>query len=213
VGIVADLIENDDEAAQQFEAEFATLSRYLTSVQLKAHVDPAGVEPWACDMYGYSGLHHLRRLAAYLHYDQRLPEPGDIESSKDPTLNRYFSDFELSAARNVFRPFDHLIIHSDAEGYYIPQEFDGVLFPGEEYPIAGGMVGSSQRLRDECRKIATALNLPLGLDPEDEAVSEAAEAQGSGEGWKRYGVESYCCLRLHRAANHSLKTGAAIVFV
>jgi hypothetical protein len=40
-----------------------------------------------------------------------------LQAAKDPELNLAYSDFELSAARNVFRPFDHLIIHSDAEAW------------------------------------------------------------------------------------------------
>jgi hypothetical protein len=213
VGIVADILENDEEGAEHFRQEFVTLNRFLTSIQMKAHVEPEKVEVWSSEMYGYSGLHYLRRVAAHLHYTQSLPAPGDQNAPKDPILDRYFSDFDDSDPRKAFGAYDHLIIHSDAEGFYIPQDFARVLIPGDAYPIAGGTVGSSQHLRDECQKIATALRLPLDLDPEDERVFEAAESQGSGDTiWMRYGIESYSCLRLYRAANHSIKTGAAVVF-
>jgi hypothetical protein len=41
----------------------------------------------------------------------------------------------------------------------------------------------------------------------------ACEAKTSAaEGWQRYAVESYGCLRLITAAKHSIATGAAIAF-
>jgi hypothetical protein len=213
VGIIADLLENDEEGAEHVREEFEILSRYLVSIGLKPHVEPHDIVVWSCDLHGYSGLHYLRRVAAHLHYNRKLPTPGDNTAAKDPVLDRYYSDFDRSDLRKSFGTFDHLIVHSDAEGYYIPQDFPRVLIPGDAFPIAGGMVGSSQQLREECRKIASSLELPLDLDPEDDLVLQATESQGSGDStWKRYGIESYSCLQLHYAANWSLKTGAAIVF-
>jgi hypothetical protein len=107
VGIIADLLKHDEEGAGHFQEEFATLSRYLTSVHLKAHIDPPEVDVWSGDMYGYSGLHYLRRIASHLHYSGRLPEPGDENAGEDPTLKRYYSDFDQSDARSAFGTFDH----------------------------------------------------------------------------------------------------------
>jgi hypothetical protein len=212
VGIVADLVVNDEEGAEHFQQEFSALSRYLSTIGLQPHIDPPDAKVWSGDMYGYSGLHYLRRLGAHLHYTQRLPAPGDEHSAKDPLLERYYSDFDHSDPRKQFGGYDHLIVHSDAEGYYIPQDFERVIIPGESCLIAGGMVGSSPRLRDECRKIAAVLQLPLELEADDERVINAAESQGAGVGWERYGRESYSCLQLYRAACHSVSSRAAIVF-
>ncbi|HLX70643.1 MAG TPA: hypothetical protein VKV04_13535 [Verrucomicrobiae bacterium] len=214
VGLVADLLVNDEEGAEEIQQQFAELSRYLTSIGLQPHVDPPDVEVWSGDMFGYSGLHYLRRLAAHLHYTQKLPEPGDDDSADDPVLQRYYNDYNDAPAGKAFGAYDHLIVHSDAEGYYLPQDFECVIIPGDSCPVVD-MVGSSQRLRAECEKIAAALQLPLDLDPEDERLIEAAESQGEGGGataWERYGIESYSCLQLHRAACHSISTRAAIVF-
>ncbi len=211
--MVADQLENDEEGAEHFKEEFAVLSRCLASVRLQPHVDPEDAETWSCDMYGYSGLHYLRRVAAHLHYTQKLPVPGDENSAKDNLLARYYEDFGHSNPDKAFGSFDHLIIHSDAEGYYIPQDFERVLIPGEDYPVAGGMVGSSQRLQDETRRLAAVLGLPLDLDPEDKRVFEAAEWQRTSDSiWETYGRESYSCLRLFHAATRSIATGTAIVF-
>ena len=155
-------------------------------------------------MYGYSGLHYLRRFAAYLDLKGTIPDPGDQESSKDPVLAKYYQRGGT---------FDHLIQHSDAEGYYLPSEFPQVFFTDADSKIAGLAVGSSTSLLAECERLAVALKLPAHLDPENEEVWEACEHQGKGNlRWKSYGIESFTCLCLLRAARHSMETGAAIVF-
>jgi hypothetical protein len=57
------------------------------------------------------------------------------------------------------------------------------------------------------------LELPLHLDPQAEEVWQASESQGHGTlQWQRYGIESFVCLRLYEACEHSLDQQAAIVF-
>ncbi|MGC4998154.1 hypothetical protein [Streptomyces sp. DT195] len=69
------------------------------------------------------------------------------------------------------------------------------------------------RLLAETRRLAEALGLPEDLDPHSEEVFEAADAEEpAGEGWQRYGVESYVCLQLLQAARLSIASGAAIAF-
>lgn len=69
------------------------------------------------------------------------------------------------------------------------------------------------RLLAETRRLAEALGLAEALDPHSEEVFGAADAEGPPTGgWQRYGVESYVCLQLLRAAKPSLATGAAIAF-
>ncbi len=176
-------------------------------------------------MYGYSGLHYLRRIAAHLDLSGKLPSPGDKDASNDAFLQKYYQLVEgkpsrfFNRLRLLQRPstqkkaFDHLVFHSDAEGYYLPQDFPAVLFPPASIEIPGGMIGSSIQLLDECSRLAKTLELPLDLNPEAEDVWNACESQGTGATqWQRYGIESFTCLRLHAAAQHSMKTGAAIVF-
>ena len=120
---------------------------------------------------------------------------------------------KLFAGKPLLRTFDHLLLHSDAEGYYLPQDFDPVLFPPKDYQIPGGIIGSSVKLKEECERLAAALQLPLELDPEGEEVWEATESQGEGDlQWQRYGIESFVCIRLYAACQRSLRNGAAIVF-
>jgi len=222
VGYLADLLKNDSEGAQWFQEDIKRLNGFLTSVSLQPHSEPPACQTFSCDMYGYSGLHYLRRIAAHLDLRSVLPPPGKDDPSKDPLLAEYYR--LAQATRPGFldrlfhrshkaRTFDHLLLHSDSEGYYLPQDFESVLFPPNVLKIPGTMVGSSNRLHEECQRLADALGLPLDLDPEEEIVWNAAESQGEGETqWQRYGIESFTCLRLYHASEHSLKNGAAIVF-
>ena len=115
--------------------------------------------------------------------------------------------------KNIKRSFDHLIMHSDAEGFYLPLEFANVLFPDESLEIAGGMVGSSYGLLRECERIAAVLEIPADLDETSDAVWEAADSQGEGSlKWERYGIESFSCICLMQGCRKSIEARAALVF-
>lgn len=89
----------------------------------------------------------------------------------------------FGSAPEFRREFDHLIVHSDAQGYYLPIEFDEVLFPPSDLAIPGGMVGSAQRL-------------PIP----------------DGETWQRYGRESFGCVALREGCRIAIASGAALAF-
>ena len=218
VGMSTEVREGDPEYAEFFDRQMEAVNGVLESFGLPEHSEPADLDDertFECEMPGYAGLHYLRRLAAHLALKGELPEPGDEDSASDTVLNDYQKIFDASFGQGKASgiPFQHLIIHSDAEGYYLPLEFDDVLIPDASLEIAGGMVGSAPMLLRECRELAQALELPEGLSLEDEALWEALDNQGQGATkWERYGMESYTCLGLIRACEASAETGAAIVF-
>lgn len=218
VGVPSEIRESDPEYVEYFEQQVEAINGVLEQFGLPPHHEPFELEDertYECDMIGYSGLHYLRRLAAHLALGRELPPPGDDGAASDPVLADYYRIFDASFARGESSgiPFQHLIVHGDAEGYYLPVEFDDVLIPDASLEIAGGMLGSSHALLRECRELAQALGLPADLSLDDEAVARAAENQGEGEEkWERYGVETYTCLALIEACEASLETGAAVVF-
>lgn len=227
VGILADLNDGDPEGADHVREEIDNLNEYLSSIELPKHVEPLDCPVGGAEMYGYSGLHYLRRLAAHIDLKGSLPEPGNDTASKDPLIEEYYAQTEEPKVSFFSRllgkklkqnnerkgKFDHLMIHSDAEGYYLPIDFEEVLFPDEKYKIPGGMVGSSVRLLDECKKLADCLELPLDMDQESDELWEASDSQGEGnQKWERYGVESFTCLRLYNAALHSVKYKSLVLF-
>lgn len=133
VGIFADLEKGDSEAAEDFAEYFAFVGTLLEEAGLPRHVEPSDGEAWGAQMYGYSGLHYLRRIAAHLDAGLPLPPPGDDKSSGDPVLKAYFADAlsqkpgwmqrPIEKQPRFARSFDHLIVHGDAEGFCLPQNF------------------------------------------------------------------------------------------
>lgn len=223
VGILADLEANDEEGAVFFRQAFERLNAHLTVLGLPAHVEPVSCESWGGEMHGYSGLHYLRRIAAHFDCSGTLPPPGGKSSSGDPTLEAYFAQAvesspslmgKLFGKRPRFnRSFDHLILHSDAEGFYLPLDFAEVIFPPQAAEIPGGMVGSAPRLLAELDRLASALGIPDTLTSTSDELWDAADFQGDGEGrWQRYGVESFTCVTLREGCRHALRVGAALVF-
>ncbi len=218
VGIPSEVREGDAEYVEYFERQLAAINEILEAFGLPLHAEPFELEDertFECEMLGYSGLHYLRRLAAHMALKGELPPPGDEDAGSDPVLNDYYKIFDTSFAQGkaTGMPFQHLIVHGDAEGYYLPVDFEDVLIPDASLEIAGGMIGSAQALLRECRELASALEIPEGVSLEDEALWEAVDNQGEGDTkWERYGMESYTCLGLMRACEVSVETGAAIVF-
>lgn len=221
VGYIAEVKEADPEGVVMVRNGFERLNEFICSQGLPPHREPEEIIPFSCQMWGYSGLHYLRRTAVHLARSGALPPPGDENASKDPLLLERYATTNGSAGwfsrllgRSAARErFVHLIDHSDAEGYYLPSDFSRVLFAPAGWQIPGGYIGSAPRLLQECEEIARALELPLDLDIEADEVWSAPDSQGRGDvRWRRYGVESFSCLRLHAAARHSVQTSAALVF-
>lgn len=225
VGVLADLGEHDPEGAEWARADFAKINAALRAAGLPAHHEPDALPAEATrvggDLFGYSGLHYLRRIAAHLWEGRPVPPPGDQNAAGDLVLQRYHQQQgeprpgllgRLTGARARGPRFDHLIMHSDAEGYYVPVDFPRVIFGAGDDDVPGGMLGSSPRLLAECEHLAAALGLPTDIDPEADAVFEAAESQGQGTGWRAYGIEAHSCLHLIHCARASLRWRTAISF-
>ncbi|WP_050779543.1 hypothetical protein [Streptomyces sp. C] len=207
VGVLADA---EDEYADMVRADFAAIGALLERAGARPWREPDALagEPAEFESWGYSGLHALRRLAVHLAAGEQLPPPLEEHhrASADPLLEAVYEALPTAPPG----PFDHLVHHSDCEGYYVPVDLDHVICD-ERAP--GGYLGSSVRLLAETRRLAGALGLPEGLDPHSEELFEAADAEEPGAaGWQRYGVESYVCLQLLRAAELSVANGAAIAF-
>jgi hypothetical protein len=206
VGLLAGLLDSDPEGAEWFKEELARINRLLGDNGLPLHMEPRELPQLASrsalDSYPYSFLHYLRRVAARRLEDpdwEATPLPEGEDPSEDPAI-----DEELGLMRS------HLICHSDAEGYYVPIDFDEVLFDDSEEIAGGGLVGSSQRLLAELQAVAPALGIALEegrlTDEEAERISE--EVHEEGELWIEKGV----WLDLFEAARLSLQHGSVIVF-
>ncbi|RXG32294.1 hypothetical protein [Leeuwenhoekiella marinoflava] len=75
----------------------------------------------------YGNIHYLRRFFAYnLVHDEWTPEVFDSEANPadDSILENESSSM-----------YSHLLTHSDCEEFYIPQEFDDIIFETKETPV------------------------------------------------------------------------------
>jgi hypothetical protein len=218
VGALKSLVENDPEGAEWFRNQVDVMNQVLRDAELPEHVEPTNgaIEVVSYELFGYSGLHYLRRVAVHLAATGRLPRPGNEEAPSDPLLARAYVDLDRPAKKGWFRRggladrFRHLLDHSDAEGFYVPVDFDPVL---RAPPEIGERVGSSQALVRELQELSEALQIPPDLDPEATELWDAAVHQGSGPTtWQQYGIESFTCHRLLRAARQSVATRALLIF-
>ncbi len=215
VGIL-DMLDDDEEMAESYVAEFDAISELLIGQgygkfeerSLSGDIPDTSYE---CDLIGYSALHKLRRIAAHLAESGEVPPPMS-DATDDPLLKRYYANNGKSSEPT--KPgYQHIIWHSDAEGYYVPVDFADVIAGPEALQITGTMIGSSQRLLDECERLATALGIPPTLTADDPDVWEAVDNwSADATGWRRYAVETHTCCALREASRASIATGCAIVF-
>jgi hypothetical protein len=214
VGYLADVQREDPEMAADFGERIKAVETCLERQGLAGYREPPDLpeEDWfSCEMFGYSGLHHLRRLAAYVALEQALYAPSGDVPDDDPVVERYYETVGDGDSGSLL--FQHLMLHGDSEGLYVPVDFARVIDPGELAGAAGGAIGSAHRLLAECKALARVLGLPQELDCESDEVWEAADNPGvAQERWKTFGIESFSCLRLMRGCEASIKTGAALVF-
>ena len=207
VGMLAELLEDDPEGAEAFEEDLAEANRVLAAAGLPQHAEPRGPleldSRASIDGFPYSFIHYLRR--AYAHRVttpgwMATPLPEDTDPTEDETLEDVASTFE-----------SHLLCHSDAEGFYVPVDFEEVIFAEEdEADLPGGMLGSSYRLLEELVLVAPALGIAL-TDGElsDEEAARLGDGMGEDEGLYRE-IESW--LLLYESARLSIAHKTAIVF-
>lgn len=210
VGVYTD--DLPDEVREQYRTDFRQINRILKNAGIPAHKEkPCGAEDWWNVGMGYSSLHFLRRFAASVAVSERAPAPlrRNAHASNSPEIRAYLS----RVVRPASRVYDHLMCHSDAEGYYVPIDFPNVLNADQAVPLTGGRLGSSVRLRDECRRLADHLELPeTDFDLDDDGEWRRLKKASRGTVWHRYPIEAFACAALRTACNPSIALKAAITF-
>jgi hypothetical protein len=192
------------------------LNRRLEAHSLPLHAEPEDIPPWYAQMWDTSGLHYLRRLAAYVDLGLSFPKPGDANSADDALLRRYYQRvFERQstgrAALSFRFEFNHLIAHRSHDGLCLPRDCPFILPAATETPI--GVIGSVPRLLAECERLARVLEIPAHLTPGSPELWDAAALPGRGSAlWQLYGAESLSCVVLQAGCKRSLQTGAALFF-
>jgi hypothetical protein len=239
VGLLADEINAGEDGDTEFLQEnLERLNSVLKRAGLSPHHEPIEIaqnETFSADLIGYNGLHMVRRLAAYRTLADVLPTPIPYSSEEDPEASTYYKLhksycakppngflaklFGARPSKPVRPPFRHLMFHSDAEGFYVPQAFEDVIFAHDNPNDGlGGMVGSSYGLLEECLQLAAGISLPANFDPEAHDLEDAINGRGgayqgaNGQTWGLYPVEAYCLGQLILGCQASIKNKAVLAF-
>ena len=151
------MLSKDEQGRASFLDDLSAINQVLVEADLPEHVEPQTLPEYTLRVemnhLGTTWLHHLRRLQAHVLQDPswtHQPCTDDDEPWNDSAIDDELSVYIRS----------HLIVHADTEGYYVPIEFDDVLYgaPG------GSMLGSSQRLVAELRQLAPYLGIVLDAE-------------------------------------------------
>jgi hypothetical protein len=207
VGMLADLIENDEAGANWLAATLRDINEVLAENDLPTYEEPEQIPPMVsrAPVTGcpYSFLHYLRRFYANVTHDPKwIPTltPDGESATDDPVLDQ-----------EMYMMSSHLLCHSDSDGFYLPIDFDDIVIDaagGDRIP--GGIVGSSYKLMRELIEIAPALGIKLrgGNLSDDEATRINAIAASEEGFW----IEHFVWISLFEAARLSIEHGTAIVF-
>jgi hypothetical protein len=177
IGLLEDLERNDSEGAEWLRRDLARLDVVLAENGLPAHVEPETfARPMfelqgACTSFPYSFLHYLRR--AFAHVREGLPVPDDeqIRAEHESVVDDAGSMLD-----------SHLLVHSDAEGYYVPVEIGDPIFDDD---LPGSMLGSSQALLRELIEVAPHIGVTLADGrPIPECIAEIRAIEDSGPFWR-----------------------------
>lgn len=202
-GILADFSENEPEGYEAYKIEFEQLNKLLELNGYKPHIEPSklGVDSIHVGGFPYSFLHYLRRFFAYYMNDEDWvvkPFDTELDPANDPIVEEESSMF-----------YSHLLVHSDCEGYYIPIDFEEVIFDTDEITVPGAMVGSSFGLLADLKSIAEKLGVELNEKLEVQNKEDLYKTiDDQGDFW----IEKMVWLTLFEAANYSITNKTAIVF-
>jgi len=237
VGVLADLIKEDPEAAAEVGLEFDAINAALASKGHEQVQEPTDCEVWFADMIGYSGLHAVREVAGMVWKGHDIPRDVLLDGSQTAFSNdladAFFEhltgkgQFTLvgQAFRKIFKakekpklpPFVHLVVHSDCDGYYVPVAFETPLVPKRVTQENEHLwpLGSVMRLEAELNQLSRHLEIPADLtheDPQLMALLENPNSTPTSALWTAQPIAAHACLVLREACQRSLRTGAAISF-
>lgn len=235
VGLLCDLTQNDPESAEVVRQQFAITAKEMATAGLDLHAEPEVCEVWSADGYGYTGLHALREVAGLVWRKLTVPTDHILTGENTPNAEALFEAAaaacspaqrqslfsRLMGAKKMTKPdlppFAHLLLHSDAEGFYVPVDFEQPLIP---MPFPRGTetlwpLGSVQRLKAELDALGDALELPEELPDPDHVLEVWLEPSPDipvEALWQAQPIAAHSLIILLQACDHSLRTGAAISF-
>lgn len=197
----------DDEGKSHFKSEFELVNLALAANGIDAHAEPEGILEFKkmapFDSFPYAFVHCLRSALAF--------------SRNGGSKERYIKENAAENDHNEFveieileRLDSHVICHSDCEGYYLPIDFEEVIFAEDDYDFAGGMLCSSNQAMKELESCADFIGILIG---ENGDLSKEVHYQNSPDFEEDpFFRERMVWLCLYDAARLSIELKSAIVF-
>ncbi len=206
VGVIADALRFDPEAADWYREDFETINRVLEEEGLPSHDEPKELPElvWRndCSGFPYTFIHYLRRFYARAVEDfDWIPSP--VAEGEDPTEDEVLNEESEKCE-------SHLLCHSDCEGYYLPINFSDVIV-SDKHEIPGGLLCSSFRLEEELIAIAPKLGIVLKDGVLSDSNANAINLECTEETTPFY-IEKLVWITLFEAARLSIEHKSAIQF-
>ncbi|WP_461535245.1 hypothetical protein [Spongorhabdus nitratireducens] len=192
-------LKEDPEGAEWMEEDFNIINSALKKNGILEHSEATEVPDVAMSSiegFPYSFLHYLRRVFA-------LDKLGKPVTPTNGNLTTEDDNFIMEASEMLD---SHLLCHSDTEGYYVPIDFDEVIF---DEKLPGGMLGSSQRLFSEILKVAHLIGIEInGSEISESTHQELAKADESHP----YYIERVVWFNLFENCQNSIENNTLISF-
>ncbi len=188
--------------AARVRAEFEAINSLLRQNGLSAHSEPlGGFERWGDNVGMWKNVYLLRRAAAHLHRDGKLPEPAGVDEP------------ECDALGDLPDTVYPQVMGFDVDCIYVPVEFSKPLLPAPSAAgvIDGRCVGSSVVLQRECADLSRSLVRRSVRPPDLDRLIDGGQSRE--EFVSGFEIEARVCLRLWRAASVSMASKAALVFM
>lgn len=184
------------------QGDFIYINEALQSHGLPLYTEPPASVVKGVDFpevtWSYSTIHYLRYIAAKFIEDPTWI--ADESSSQKYKIPAKLRDKIYQERRS------HLICHSDFDGYYVPIDFETVIFDQR----SGGWLGSSVRLRKELEELAEKLKIDLGEYTPNLSRLLALREQELKEDILKH--QKWTLLCLYNIATASVRYSSAIYF-
>jgi hypothetical protein len=198
VGVLGDFMVHDEEGAEWLRKRIRRMNEVLVENGLAEHNEPSeylGFSRRSVTSYPYSFLHYLRRAYACVVEGKEL-RVGEMTDAD--------SDFVQDVA--ITGMDSHLLSHSDAEGFYVPQSFH---YPICDDRVPGSFLCSLPKLIEELERVAPTLGIHLEngrlLPAEEDELARVEDADPIFR-------EKIVWFSLYEAAHICMKHGTLLVF-
>lgn len=193
--------------------QLQVMNRVLSAAGLPPYRGPRG------------GTHLCLRIGSYSTLSGFMSHAADLALGPRPAGKSY-SEYLLEGYSrlepDMDPPFQHIAMHRDCDGYFVPLDFPRVLDGGEA--LVGRFLGSAVRVRADCEALADLHGFPLLQDPIPEELPGWPSHEGvwnllyhrdsAAYAWYEANDDWHLmtCAKLHYAACYAIRTDGLMLY-